>query len=48
MNALGFYLMVGVEAVGVIVIVATTISVVLEDERNAKNKRKDNGNDGRK
>lgn len=33
---MGFYLIVAVEAVGVIVIVATAISVVLEDERNAK------------
>lgn len=33
---MGFYLIVAVEAVGVIVIVATAISVVLEDERNEK------------
>ena len=35
----GFYLIVAVEAVLVIVIVATAISVVLEDERNAKKQK---------
>lgn len=36
---MGFCLIVAIEAVGVIVIVATAISVVLEDERNAKKQK---------
>lgn len=48
MNSLGFYLLVGVEAAGVIVIVATAISVVLEDERNAKKQKEGQQEDGRK
>lgn len=45
---MGFYLIVAVEAVGVIVIVATAISVVLEDERNAKKQKEGQQENGRK
>ena len=44
----GFYLIVAIEAVGVIVIVATAISVVLEDERNAKKQKEGQQENGRK
>lgn len=44
----GFCLIVAVEAVGVIVIVATAISVVLEDERNAKKQKEGQQGNGRK
>ena len=45
---MGFYLIVAIEAVGVIVIVATAISVVLEDERNAKKQKEGQQENGRK
>ena len=45
---MGFYLIVAVEAVGGIVIVATAISVVLEDERNAKKQKEGQQENGRK
>ena len=44
----GFCLIVTVEAVWVIVIVATAISVVLEDERNAKKQKEGQQENGRK
>ena len=45
---MGFYLIVAIEAVGVIVIVATALSVVLEDERNAKKQKEGQQENGRK
>ena len=45
---MGFYLIVAVEAVWAIVIVATAISVVLEDERNAKKQKEGQQENGRK
>ena len=44
----GFYLIVAVEAVGVIVIVATAISVVLADKCNAKKQKEGQQENGRK
>lgn len=44
----GFCLIVAIEAVAVIVIVATAISVVLEDERNAKKQKEGQQENGRK
>lgn len=45
---IGLYLIVAVEAVVVFVIVATAISVVLEDERNAKKQKEGQQENGRK
>lgn len=45
---IGFYLIVAVEAVGVIVILETAISVVLEDWRNSKKQKEGQQENGRK
>ena len=45
---MSFCLIVAIEAVGVIVIVATAISVVLEDERNAKKQKEGQQENGSK
>lgn len=45
---MGFCLIVAIEAVGVIVIVATAILVVLEDESNAKKQKEGQQENGSK